>query len=376
MAELKPYSPSLRDRLAAMLAGDAKPGSGRYDFVEGLMGSTGLGNTGPGPGGSGLVDFLPGGQVFAAQEAAREGDFQGAGLAIMPLPGANRSKILAGRIRAYHGSPHDFDRFDLSKIGTGEGAQAYGHGLYFAENEGVAKSYRDALAKPELRVKDDAGQLIDPRQGSTQNMKFAGDLIAGFDGDVNKALADVDYMHRTGRMNDDDAAMIRNYIDLWSKDGIEFKPNPGRMYEVEIDADPAQFLDWDKPLSGQPDAMQKAVLDARYGGNADYIAKSLEDPGYMGRSVGSHLYDLGHEKVTGSPAAASRALAERGIPGIKYLDAGSRAAGDGSRNYVLFRDDIINILRKYGVATITALPPAVQMMIQQNAAPEALSGEQ
>src|SRR6188768_1156238 len=49
-------------------------------------------------------------------------------------------------IRAYHGSPHDFDRFDLSKIGTGEGAQAYGHGLYMAENEGTARSYRDALS--------------------------------------------------------------------------------------------------------------------------------------------------------------------------------------------------------------------------------------
>ena len=37
-------------------------------------------------------------------------------------------------IKAYHGSPYDFERFDMSKIGTGEGAQAYGHGLYFAEN--------------------------------------------------------------------------------------------------------------------------------------------------------------------------------------------------------------------------------------------------
>src|SRR5258706_8248564 len=36
----------------------------------------------------------------------------------------------SGPITAYHGSPHDFDRFDLSRIGTGEGAQAYGHGLY------------------------------------------------------------------------------------------------------------------------------------------------------------------------------------------------------------------------------------------------------
>ena len=47
---------------------------------------------------------------------------------------------------AYHGSPHSFDQFDTSKIGTGEGAQAYGHGLYFAEKEGTAQSYRDALA--------------------------------------------------------------------------------------------------------------------------------------------------------------------------------------------------------------------------------------
>jgi hypothetical protein len=55
---------------------------------------------------------------------------------------ATNAAIVAGNsqgIRAYHGSPHDFDRFDLNKIGTGEGAQAYGHGLYFAENEGVAR---------------------------------------------------------------------------------------------------------------------------------------------------------------------------------------------------------------------------------------------
>lgn len=45
-------------------------------------------------------------------------------------------------IIVFHGSPYVFDRFDFSKIGTGEGAQAYGYGLYFAEAEGVARSYR------------------------------------------------------------------------------------------------------------------------------------------------------------------------------------------------------------------------------------------
>ena len=52
---------------------------------------------------------------------------------------------ILSRIKAFHGSPHDFDRFSTENIGTGEGAQAYGHGLYFAEREGTAKAYRDNL---------------------------------------------------------------------------------------------------------------------------------------------------------------------------------------------------------------------------------------
>src|SRR5262245_56435755 len=49
-------------------------------------------------------------------------------------------------LKAYHGSPHDFERFSLSHVGTGEGAQAYGHGLYFAENPDVAAHYRSKLS--------------------------------------------------------------------------------------------------------------------------------------------------------------------------------------------------------------------------------------
>lgn len=62
--------------------------------------------------------------------------------------------------------------------------------------------------------------------------------------------------------------------------------------------------------------------------------------------------------TVGRQTAASDALREAGIPGIKYLDQGSRAAGDGSRNYVVFNDKLINIVRKYAAAGI-ALPPAI-----------------
>jgi hypothetical protein len=52
---------------------------------------------------------------------------------------------------------------------------------------------------------------------------------------------------------------------------------------------------------------------------------------------------------SGGENAASAALREAGIPGIRYLDQGSRTAGDGSRNYVVFDDSLVEILRKYGL---------------------------
>ena len=54
--------------------------------------------------------------------------------------------------KAFHGSPHDFDQFDSSKIGTGEGAQAYGHGLYFAGKKEVADHYRRALSERQAKL--------------------------------------------------------------------------------------------------------------------------------------------------------------------------------------------------------------------------------
>ena len=48
------------------------------------------------------------------------------------------NKLGRGGIDVYHSSPHDSTSSTLSKIGTGEGAQAYGHGLYFAENPAVS----------------------------------------------------------------------------------------------------------------------------------------------------------------------------------------------------------------------------------------------
>jgi hypothetical protein len=64
------------------------------------------------------------------------------------------------------------------------------------------------------------------------------------------------------------------------------------------------------------------------------------------------------------PDGAAQTLNDAGIPGIKYLDAGSRNAGDGTRNYVVFDPGNINVLKRYGIAA-TALGGAGGMVAQQ-----------
>jgi hypothetical protein len=231
-------------------------------------------------------------------------------------------------IRAYHGSPHDFDTFDLSKIGTGEGAQAYGHGLYFAENPNVAASYRNLAPPPPpgsvtpevaaaVRSIDNLG-FDRPSQALTA-IRSNPDWLQRFDVDPRRSAAEANAVKT-----------ITGYLDA----------NPrGRMYEVDINADPDQFLDWDKPFSQQSAAVQAGLRKIGY---------TPPDPQSMGKNG-----DLGATIVQSWPGHATD-FSEAGIPGIKYLDQGSRASGSGSSNYVVFDPKNIAILKKYGISGLSA----------------------
>lgn len=283
--------------------------------------------------------------------------------------------------RAYHGSPHDFDRFDLSKIGTGEGAQAYGHGLYFAENEDVARSYRDALASqmPMFQGQDAFGfkDIQTPRARAITNVANLMALGLTPERAFQRLMGDTDLSRPAA-----------SYEGIFPED---FSMNSGRMYEVQINADPNDFLDWDKPLSEQPQVLQRLGMSARpedeihdealrlmTEGNArepgkmwfDYPelqARIDELQGELDRRApnmsGQEFYRGGADGDVsnilsqmgyGNPEVQTQALREAGIPGIRYLDAGSRGAREGSRNYVVFDDSMIEILRKYGLLAPTA----------------------
>lgn len=256
------------------------------------------------------------------------GELPFAKLAMAMMPAAKKG------ITAFHGSPHDFDRFSMDKIGTGEGAQAYGHGLYFAENEDVAKGYRNALAPGMGDGALRAAGLGDADLRSLRQFTQSA---------VDPDIAMRDWLAWTGKKETPELRSA--FMQEWQG------RNPGKMYEVRINANPDHFLDWDKPLSEQSPkatAAMRQALDNRYGkGFFDEYAKQGNDF----RDITQNFDDL-------NPAGVADLMREAGIPGIKYLDAGSRTAGEGSRNYVVFDDKLIEILKKYGWVPGMAIPAA------------------
>lgn len=258
-------------------------------------------------------------------------------------------------INAYHSSPHDFKQFDISKVGTGEGAQAYGHGLYAAENRNVAHEYRDMfIAENGFEGKNFVLEIDGTRVSPNdldQVTREAALILRDAGGDVNKALQEIRssyYPEAQDRM--------AQAINSLASGGAVFKP-AAHTYEVAIHARPEEFLDWDAPLRDQPTHIRDfftnkpEVAPERLDVPIDPNAGTYTDFDIPGQLA---YYRLGNRTLNSPDASA--ALREAGIPGIKYLDQGSRGSimnPDWKRgttsNYVVFDDKLIEILRKYGL---------------------------
>lgn len=291
----------------------------------------------------GLLD-----EAFLAAHAA--GDRRGMAEAIGQQAALYGPNMLgAGVIKAYHGSPHSFDKFRMDRIGTGEGAQAYGHGLYFAENEGVARSYRDALAG-RAADKSEASGTLGGRLFSELNPEERHAIRMARDWkDPAKAAEAAERQGLPER-----AAILRQM----ASGELPYTVSEGRMYEVNINANPDDFLDWDKPFASADDVERFA---AKFDGVDPALRKKIEDYGYMRQQAGQPMPD-GNDILrevfggVGEKASqqATRTMSEAGIPGIKYFDGNSRSSGEGSRNYVVFDENLISIVKKYGIAGAVA----------------------
>lgn len=224
---------------------------------------------------------------------------------------------------AWHGSPHLFDKFKSEAIGTGEGAQVYGHGLYLAEHPEVAKSYAIVPDNIADQIGGKAGNLA--RLAATQA-----------NGDVSKYISDhYDFYKGIGYLPDD------------IKTAIEKSAGIGNIYKTDIpDTHIEKLLDWDKPLSQQHPDVQVVLRDM-----LTRARKSFPGIDPNGNPIGGQAYHLYTQHRGGNQSAVSDELAQAGIPGIKYLDASSRTAGDGTRNFVMFNPDDIRILERNGQPT-------------------------
>ena len=217
-------------------------------------------------------------------------------------------------IVAYHGTPHEFEQFDTSKIGTGEGAQAYGHGLYFAENPGVGEGYRKQLSGPggsaNLAAKRAALEAADLPAALKADVKTWNDLPA--DGENAATIA-----YNRNREARDYITANRGHVEAMLQKVIDAQNNKGHLLTVRINAEPEEMLDWDKPINEQPPLVQAALKRMDRIGTAPEAQTELGGDWYRGNA--------GDEESSASLSAEMRAA---GIKGIRYLDQGSRNAGD------------------------------------------------
>lgn len=261
--------------------------------------------------------------------------------------GNGKSEPLAA-ITVYHGSPHDFDRFSDEKIGTGEGAQAFGYGHYLSESKEIGEIYRDNLSRVD-----------------TSNIKSRG-IADAIDREIKAGASPYDarWLVKQRLKADpyffDEARRAELYRLIAD---IDNAPRTGNIYTVEVNAEPQSFIDWDALWSSQSDAVKAAV--AKLGMSEDITAPTMEGTEPTGATVYMRMAreiqnrDLAKIDKPGlSPAEkrldygrntepdVSQMLASAGVPGIRYFDGASRSKGDGTRNYVVFDPKILEITHK------------------------------
>lgn len=285
-------------------------------------------------------------------------------------------------IRAFHGTPHKVDKFSTSKIGTGEGAQVYGWGLYFAQNRSIAEWYKEQLGNrpesqrfrgtpankltsaeewvfsafswkrkdPDYNFEDTRSMLrvegADALRGARRRWELAKEKEGTEDFQQDSKWGKLPPIRHTPEKT----AEAKSWMELWERrlelvgeiKESDFDWGAGNLYEVELAPDEERFLHWDKPLREQSAAIQQVaipLLSEKYAGT-DREGRELDTPGF--------LFYTALEMGGGGARQASKKLAEMGIPGIMYLDANSRDGSGGTSNFVLFDENLVRILEENG----------------------------
>jgi hypothetical protein len=321
-------------------------------------------------------------------------------------------------------------------MGSGEGAQAFGWGGYIGGLEDTAIGYRNALSQGNKVISIDGVRGAEPTAIESWVLSQGGDAKKAYDKLSTSAAAKEKSDKLSTSSKVDDLGMgfseydmaLMDYNDFQSKlneikalEGKKLTLEPsGNMYEVEVDADMDNILDWDAPISQQSDFIKNAAdkFIKKYTNDGDEpLVKAIlgKDP------TGESVYELpqflpksGSLLSSKLPKESSEYLNSIGVKGIKYFDGSSRntdwqlstpdttvsgkwmvkdanqpnskglqydneidakdslSQKGNTSNYVVFDEKIMNIVRKYGVS----IPVATAMFYGNKDEPKGLLNQE
>ena len=266
-----------------------------------------------------------------------------------PLVGLNQE--------VWHGTPYfgiENEGFRLNAIGTGEGAQAYGWGIYFAGDREISEAYRRKLSPAESVVSfpefdegvtfvetnegwvsEEDGGVLEGMEAAAADILEHGDIEAVRQNLAEALEDDFDRIQVYRSSNEYDVDDVQEALDLIDRGGIKIETRNGQLYSADIPENDV-LLDYDAPLSAQPEAVKEALAKAfAEQGKAEDFAEMLAEDNADGESLYNALAE------DDGPQAASELLLKHGIPGLRYLDGNSRADGEGNHNFVIWDEDLL-----------------------------------
>lgn len=280
---------------------------------------------------------------------------------------------------AYHGTPHMFDHFDLTHIGSGYGVQAHGWGLYFAANKNIANAYKEAMEIPEgekiLYLNGKKYTIADSQHlrnvetseiESDRLINAAGTMVVR-EGSIEGALKRLHSLaNRQKGSNGRGAKMTADSIALLEQRNTKYEAEPSTsgVYAVDI-PESNTMLDEQKPISEQPAKVKRAIYNMVYGTeiptnstksiltdkNQPHINKTgTIDLSTLNKMTGKELYSQLANSIQHNQKSVSLLLNKYGIKGITY------DGGIDGRCYVVFDDQAIAIQQRYDTALNSHMP--------------------
>lgn len=249
---------------------------------------------------------------------------------------------------AYHGTPHTIrGKFDISKVGTGEGAQSYGHGMYFAENPKVAEEYRKQLSnfdEPFIKFGKNKITGSEMSDADLQALKYL---------EIGRSQAG-QFPHNTvyyaKQAAKDNPEVVKKLEEFGNDVKFGYEKNTGNLYKVDIpDEYIPTMMDYDKPLGQQNEVVKKALNEIK-----KQITPEMKDElgGDLNLLFGKDVTPVQFLNTmeiihpTGGVGIGEKMLNDLGVKGIRYKDAMSRGADEGTSNFVVFDPTDVKILER------------------------------